>query len=72
MAASMIVVAYGKLGGLELGYSSDLDLVFLHDSSGETQRTNGGQSLDNTRIFPASCAAAGAPAHRAYFGRAAV
>src|SRR5262249_43543497 len=23
---------YGKLGGIELGYSSDLDLVFLHDS----------------------------------------
>lgn len=26
-----IVVGYGKLGGLELGYGSDLDLVFLHD-----------------------------------------
>jgi glutamate-ammonia-ligase adenylyltransferase len=25
------VVAYGKLGGKELGYGSDLDLVFLHD-----------------------------------------
>ncbi|NOY69285.1 MAG: bifunctional [glutamate--ammonia ligase]-adenylyl-L-tyrosine phosphorylase/[glutamate--ammonia-ligase] adenylyltransferase [Deltaproteobacteria bacterium] len=24
------VIAYGKLGGLELGYGSDLDLVFLH------------------------------------------
>ncbi len=24
------VIAYGKLGGLELGYDSDLDLVFLH------------------------------------------
>ena len=40
-AASMIVVAYGKLGGLELGYGSDLDLVFLHDSSGDAQRTDG-------------------------------
>jgi glutamate-ammonia-ligase adenylyltransferase len=26
-----IVVAYGKLGGKELGYASDLDLVFLYD-----------------------------------------
>ena len=26
-----IVVGYGKLGGLELGPGSDLDLVFLHD-----------------------------------------
>jgi glutamate-ammonia-ligase adenylyltransferase len=49
--ASMIVVAYGKLGGLELGYGSDLDLVFLHDSTGESQRTDGAQPLDNTMFF---------------------
>ncbi len=49
--AEMIVVAYGKLGGLELGYGSDLDLVFLHDSAGESQRTNGAQSVDNTVYF---------------------
>jgi [glutamine synthetase] adenylyltransferase / [glutamine synthetase]-adenylyl-L-tyrosine phosphorylase len=29
------VIAYGKLGGLELGYGSDLDLVFLFDDAGE-------------------------------------
>jgi [glutamine synthetase] adenylyltransferase / [glutamine synthetase]-adenylyl-L-tyrosine phosphorylase len=28
------LIAYGKLGGLELGYGSDLDLVFLHTGSG--------------------------------------
>jgi glutamate-ammonia-ligase adenylyltransferase len=49
--ASMIVVAYGKLGGLELGYGSDLDLVFLHDSSGEAQRTNGPQPIENSMFF---------------------
>jgi [glutamine synthetase] adenylyltransferase / [glutamine synthetase]-adenylyl-L-tyrosine phosphorylase len=27
----LAVVAYGKLGGKELGYGSDLDLVFIHD-----------------------------------------
>ncbi len=48
---SMIVVAYGKLGGLELGYGSDLDLVFLHDSSGDAQRTDGSSSIDNTVFF---------------------
>ena len=47
----MIVVAYGKLGGLELGYSSDLDLVFLHDSAGEIQKTTGDQPLDNSVFF---------------------
>lgn len=29
--ARFAIIAYGKLGGLELGYASDLDLVFLYD-----------------------------------------
>ena len=29
------VIAYGKLGGSELGYGSDLDVVFLYDDAGE-------------------------------------
>lgn len=49
--AHFAVVGYGKLGGLELGYGSDLDLVFLHDSAGEQQQTDGVQSLDNTVFF---------------------
>lgn len=49
--AGFAVVAYGKLGGLELGYGSDLDLVFLHDSSGDVQETAGPSTLDNSRFF---------------------
>lgn len=30
-APAFAVIAYGKLGGKELGYASDLDLVFLYD-----------------------------------------
>ncbi len=45
------VAGYGKLGGLELGYSSDLDLVFLHDSSGEIQQTAAARPLDNGVFF---------------------
>lgn len=30
-APAFAIVGYGKLGGIELGYGSDLDLVFLHD-----------------------------------------
>jgi glutamate-ammonia-ligase adenylyltransferase len=45
------VAGYGKLGGLELGYGSDLDLVFLHDSSGEIQQTRGERPLDNVVFF---------------------
>ncbi len=37
--ANFCVVAYGKMGSLELGFSSDLDLVFLHDSQGVEQET---------------------------------
>lgn len=29
------IIAYGKLGGKELGYASDLDLVFLYDDDDE-------------------------------------
>jgi glutamate-ammonia-ligase adenylyltransferase len=45
------IVAYGKLGGLELGYGSDLDLVFLHDSCGEGQQTDGEKPLENAVFF---------------------
>ena len=45
------VAGYGKLGGLELGYGSDLDLVFLHDSSGEIQQTQAPRPLDNGVFF---------------------
>lgn len=39
------VVAYGKLGGLELGYGSDLDLVFLHSGESESLETRGKQPV---------------------------
>jgi glutamate-ammonia-ligase adenylyltransferase len=44
-------VGYGKLGGMELGYSSDLDLVFLHDSRGEQQETAASTPIDNQLFF---------------------
>lgn len=31
----MAIIAYGRLGGKELGYSSDLDLVYLYDDERE-------------------------------------
>lgn len=47
----LAVLAYGKLGGQELGYNSDLDIVFLHDSSGQQQMTDGERSVENTVFF---------------------
>ena len=44
------VIAYGKLGGLELGYGSDLDLVFLH--AGTNEQTGGGKNaIDSAQFF---------------------
>jgi glutamate-ammonia-ligase adenylyltransferase len=45
------VIAYGKFGGMELSYRSDLDLVFLHDASGESQETDGDPPIDNSLFF---------------------
>ncbi|HYW03251.1 MAG TPA: bifunctional [glutamate--ammonia ligase]-adenylyl-L-tyrosine phosphorylase/[glutamate--ammonia-ligase] adenylyltransferase [Gammaproteobacteria bacterium] len=50
-AARFAIAGYGKLGGLELGYGSDLDLVFLHDSGGAQQVTRGERSVDNAVFF---------------------
>ncbi|MCP4116245.1 MAG: bifunctional [glutamate--ammonia ligase]-adenylyl-L-tyrosine phosphorylase/[glutamate--ammonia-ligase] adenylyltransferase [Desulfobacteraceae bacterium] len=43
-------VAYGKLGGIELGYKSDLDLVFIH-AGGEGMTLGGKKSIENTRFY---------------------
>lgn len=45
------IIAYGKLGGYELGYASDLDLVFLH--TGEKGDTGGGtfSPIDNAQFY---------------------
>jgi len=45
-----IVVAYGKMGGIELGYKSDLDLVFIHNAQAN-QVTDGPRSIDNSTFF---------------------
>lgn len=45
------IVAYGKMGGNELGYGSDLDIIFLHNSSGQKQYTQGEKSIDNQNFF---------------------
>ena len=44
-------LGYGKLGGMELGYASDLDLVFLHDSAGTEQETDSTSPVDNQVFF---------------------
>ena len=44
------VFGYGKLGGLELGYGSDLDLVFVSDAASQGV-TDGERAIDNTVFY---------------------
>lgn len=48
--AQFAVIAYGKLGGIEMSYASDLDLVFLHDGS-DHQSTDGARPVDHHVFF---------------------
>ncbi len=45
-----IVIGYGKLGGHELGFGSDVDIIFLYDYCGEGE-TNGKRSIPNETFF---------------------
>ena len=47
--APYAIIAYGKLGGIELGYGSDLDLVFVHDDAGTM--TTGGRPVDMATFY---------------------
>ena len=45
-----IIVGYGKVGGIELGHGSDLDLVFIHDGDQQAE-TDGPKPIDGTQFF---------------------
>jgi glutamate-ammonia-ligase adenylyltransferase len=44
------VIGYGKMGGIELGYGSDLDLVFVHNCD-TTAPTNGDKPIDSKEFY---------------------
>ena len=46
-----LVLGYGKLGGIELGYGSDLDLVFIHGTESQTAMTDGAKEISNEQFF---------------------
>lgn len=45
-----VIVGYGKVGGIELGHGSDLDLVFIHDGDLQTE-TDGAKPIDSAQFF---------------------
>ena len=48
LPSKFVVLALGKLGGEELNYSSDIDLIFLYDEEGQT---DGPRSVSNAEHF---------------------
>ncbi|WP_333606700.1 bifunctional [glutamate--ammonia ligase]-adenylyl-L-tyrosine phosphorylase/[glutamate--ammonia-ligase] adenylyltransferase [Arsukibacterium sp.] len=44
------IIGYGKLGGLELGYGSDLDLVFIHQCD-SLHSTSGDKGIDSRQFY---------------------
>ncbi|HNE91092.1 MAG TPA: bifunctional [glutamate--ammonia ligase]-adenylyl-L-tyrosine phosphorylase/[glutamate--ammonia-ligase] adenylyltransferase, partial [Agitococcus sp.] len=49
-SSDFIVLGYGKLGGIELGYGSDLDLVFVHDVDSSAD-TNGTKAISGGEFY---------------------
>nr|WP_297923223.1 bifunctional [glutamate--ammonia ligase]-adenylyl-L-tyrosine phosphorylase/[glutamate--ammonia-ligase] adenylyltransferase [uncultured Agitococcus sp.] len=49
-SSDFIVLGYGKLGGIELGYGSDLDLVFVHDVDSSAD-TNGIKAISGGEFY---------------------
>src|SRR5262249_14631497 len=48
LPARFVVLGLGKLGGEELNFSSDIDLIFLYDEEGQT---TGPKSVSNAEFF---------------------
>jgi glutamate-ammonia-ligase adenylyltransferase len=45
------VIGFGKLGGIELGYGSDLDLVFLYDCKDGNALTDGDKPISCSQFY---------------------
>jgi glutamate-ammonia-ligase adenylyltransferase len=50
-ATGFAVIGFGKLGGIELGYGSDLDLVFLYDCLDGNALTNGDKPISCAQFY---------------------
>jgi len=53
------IVGYGKLGGKELGYASDLDIIFLHDDPDDDAAENYARLAQRINTWLGSTTAAG-------------
>ena len=49
--SSFAIIGFGKLGGIELGYGSDLDMVFLYDCPDGNALTNGEKPISCAQFY---------------------
>ena len=49
--SGFLILGYGKLGGIELGYHSDLDLVFLYDEQVAGEVTDGPRPVSIEQFY---------------------
>lgn len=45
------IVGFGKLGGMELSYTSDLDLIFIYDYPDANALTNGAKQISSAQFY---------------------
>lgn len=45
------ILGFGKLGGIELGYNSDLDMVFLYDCADASVLTDGKKPISSAQFY---------------------
>jgi glutamate-ammonia-ligase adenylyltransferase len=51
LGSGLAIVAYGSFGGAELGFGSDLDLIFLYDGERAQGESDGAKPLDAARYY---------------------
>ncbi|HZP67753.1 MAG TPA: bifunctional [glutamate--ammonia ligase]-adenylyl-L-tyrosine phosphorylase/[glutamate--ammonia-ligase] adenylyltransferase [Rudaea sp.] len=51
IGAGFAIAGYGSLGGAELGFASDLDLVFVYDGALAQLESDGARPLEGSRYF---------------------
>jgi glutamate-ammonia-ligase adenylyltransferase len=50
-APDFAIIGFGKLGGVELGYASDLDLVFVYNCPDDNAMTNGTKPINCGQFY---------------------
>ena len=49
------ILAFGKLGGMEMTHRSDVDLVFVYDHPDQNQKSTGKRALGSAQYYTGLC-----------------